>query len=188
MSATGYLLRQMIDRLEPGAALEEPLPALNRVLYCHRGSFSTGDGASCTEDVAWYGSSEIMVEAGPEGAVVWRWELAPDDSEAVLASGAGVASTENLSAPLDYPDSGGEWIMRCDSVKFPIGGAALLHMHQGPGIRCLRQGQIRIDTRGKSTHYLPGQAWFEPGHDPVSAQASELECTRFIREIGRAHV
>src|SRR3546814_14484894 len=79
MSATGYLLRQMIDRLEPGAALEEPLPALNRVLYCHRGSFSTGDGASCTEDVAWYGSSEIMVEAGPEGAVVWRWELAPDE-------------------------------------------------------------------------------------------------------------
>src|SRR3546814_20240152 len=94
MSATGYLLRQMIDRLEPGAALEEPLPALNRVLYCHRGSFSTGDGASCTEDVAWYGSSEIMVEAGPEGAGVWRWELAPDDSEAVLARGAGGRSEE----------------------------------------------------------------------------------------------
>src|SRR3546814_18414578 len=103
MSATGYLLRQMIDRLEPGAALEEPLPALNRVLYCHRGSFSTGDGASCTEDVAWYGSSETMVVDGPEGAVVWRWVLAPDDSVAVLECRARVAPTANLSAPSQHP-------------------------------------------------------------------------------------
>src|SRR3546814_7751289 len=105
MSATGYLLRQMIDRLEPGAALEEPLPALNRVLYCHRGSFSTGDRASCIEDVAWYGSSEIMVEDGPEGAVVWGWVLAPDYSEAVLPSGAGVATPDTLSAHPANPRS-----------------------------------------------------------------------------------
>lgn len=181
MSATGYLLRQMVDRLEPGAVLAEPLPAMNRVLYCHRGSFETGDGASCAEDAAWYGSGAVTVAAGPEGAVIWRWELAPEETEAARAVGDGITSTENLSAPLDHPDPGAEWIMRCDSVKFPIGGSALLHTHQGPGIRCLRQGQIRIDTRGKSTHYLPGQAWFEPGSEPVFAQASELECTRFVR-------
>ena len=181
MSATGYVLRQMVDRLEPGASLAEPLPALNRVLYCHRGSFETDEGARCAEDAAWYGAGSVRVTAGPDGAVVWRWELAPEDSEAVRAIGDGVTSTENLVAPLDGPDPAEEWIMRCDSVKFPIGGVALLHTHQGPGIRCLRQGQIRIDTRGKSTHYLPGQAWFEPGPEPVLAQASELECTRFIR-------
>ncbi len=181
MSATGYLLRQMVDRLEPGATLAEPLPALNRILYCHRGSFETGEGVRCAEDSAWYGASEVHLTAGPDGAVIWRWELAPEDSEAIRVQGDGVTSTENLSAPLDWPDPGSDWIMRCDSVKFPIGGNALTHTHQGPGIRCLRQGQIRIDTRGKSTHYLPGQAWFEPGPDPVFAQASELECTRFVR-------
>ncbi len=181
MSATGYVLRQMIDRLEPGATYSEPLPALNRVLYCHRGGFQTDDGAECAEDAAWYGAGPVRISAAADGAVVWRWELAPDDSEAVRARGTGVSSTENLSAPLDGPDPAKSWIMRCDSVKFPIAGTALLHTHQGPGIRCLRQGQIRIDTRGKSHHYLPGQAWFEPGPEPVFAQASELECTRFIR-------
>jgi len=181
MSATGYLLRQMVDRLEPGASLVEALPALNRVLYCRRGAFETDDGARCTEDTAWYGAGPVTVTAGSEGAVIWRWELAPDDSEPVAARGPGVQSTENLSAPLDGPDPSDAWIMRCDSVKFPMGGAALKHTHQGPGIRCLCEGQIRIDTRGESHHYLPGQAWFEPGPDPVFAQASELECTRFVR-------
>lgn len=181
MSTTGYLLRQMVDRLEAGARLAEPLPAMNRILFCHRGSFETGDGTSLAEDAAWYGADSVTVTAGPDGAVIWRWELAPEDSEPIPARGIGETSIENLSAPLNGPDPVSDWIMRCDSVKFPIGGTALTHTHQGPGIRCLRQGQIRIDTPAGSTHYLPGQAWFEAGPDPVFAQASELECTKFVR-------
>ena len=70
--------------------------------------------------------------------------------------------------------------MRGDSVAFPPGGCAFLHTHQGPGIRCLIEGGIRIDTAGHSTSYAPGGAWFESGPEPVFAQAVDRP-TRFIR-------
>ena len=57
----------------------------------------------------------------------------------------------------------GELLMRGDSVAFPPGGCAYRHRHQGPGIRCLIEGGIRIDTHGRSTSYGPGGAWYESG-------------------------
>jgi hypothetical protein len=71
--------------------------------------------------------------------------------------------------------------MRCDSVAFPPGGCAYLHAHQGPGIRCLRDGSIRIDSGGQSHSYLPGEPWFEAGPEPVFAQADAERPSRFIR-------
>src|SRR5262249_48714625 len=53
--------------------------------------------------------------------------------------------------------------------------------HQGPGIRCLIEGGIRIDTHGRSTSYGPGGAWFESGPEPVFAQAAADRPSRFIR-------
>jgi hypothetical protein len=63
----------------------------------------------------------------------------------------------------------------------PPGGCAYLHTHQGPGIRCLIEGGIRIDTHGRSTSYGPGSAWFESGPEPVFAQAAADRSSRFIR-------
>jgi len=60
------------------------------------------------------------------------------------------------------------------------GGCALPHRHQGPGIRCLIEGGIRIDTAGRSTSYGPGGAWYESGPEPVFAQAADRP-SRFIR-------
>ena len=71
--------------------------------------------------------------------------------------------------------------MRADSVTFPPGGCAYLHTHQGPGIRCLIEGGIRIDMEGASTCFAPGGAWFESGPAPVFAQAAQDRATRFIR-------
>ncbi len=71
--------------------------------------------------------------------------------------------------------------MRGDSVAFPPGGCAYLHRHQGPGIRCLIEGGIRIDTNGRSTSYGPGGAWYESGPEPVFAQAAPDRPSRFIR-------
>ena len=90
-----------------------------------------------------------------------------------------MASREKLSAPLATLPKGA-LLLRGDSVAFPAGGCAYLHRHQGPGIRCLIEGGIRIDTRGRSTAYGPGGAWFESGPEPVFAQASDRP-TRFIR-------
>jgi hypothetical protein len=66
-------------------------------------------------------------------------------------------------------------------VAFPPGGCAYLHTHQGPGIRCLIEGGIRIDTHGRSTCYGPGGAWYESGPEPVFAQAAADRPSRFIR-------
>lgn len=71
--------------------------------------------------------------------------------------------------------------MRCDRVNFPPGGEALTHVHQGPGIRCLLAGSIRIDTKGTSHAYGPGEAWFEAGPDPVYAAAARDMPSAFAR-------
>ena len=95
----------------------------------------------------------------------------------------GVTSALKLAAAIDTlePGDGAQWLMRCDSVAFPPGGCAYTHVHQGPGIRCLHRGNIRIDCNGHSAQYGPGGAWFEAGPDPVFAQADAAEATRFIR-------
>src|SRR5262249_7699655 len=92
---------------------------------------------------------------------------------------AGVSVREKLSVALDtLPD--GKLLLRGDSVAFPPGGCAHRHTHWGPGIRCLLEGGIRIDTAGRSTSYGPGAAWYETGVDPVFAQAADRP-SRFIR-------
>ena len=90
-----------------------------------------------------------------------------------------VRSSLKLAAPLATLPVG-NLLWRGDSVAFPPGGCAYLHRHQGPGTRCLLHGGIRIDTKGHSTSYGPGGAWFESGPDPVFAQAGDAP-TRFIR-------
>jgi quercetin dioxygenase-like cupin family protein len=86
---------------------------------------------------------------------------------------------EKLSARLEtLPE--GELLWRGDSVAFPPGGCAYLHRHQGPGIRCLIDGELRVDAMGQSHTYQVGGAWYETGPDPVFAQAGERP-TRFIR-------
>jgi quercetin dioxygenase-like cupin family protein len=93
----------------------------------------------------------------------------------------GAASPDALlSAPL-APASGEQRLLRCDRVDFPPGGVAYLHTHQGPGIRVLLGGAIRVETQGRSHTYGPLEAWFEPGPEPVFAAASESEPTAFVR-------
>jgi quercetin dioxygenase-like cupin family protein len=85
-----------------------------------------------------------------------------------------------LSAALPSA-SGEDRLIRCDRVDFAPGGVAYLHTHQGPGIRVLLHGSIRIDTAGESHSYGPLQAWFEPGPEPVFAATSETEPSAFVR-------
>lgn len=98
---------------------------------------------------------------------------------AATDTGAGSVSREKLAARLETMPKDA-LILRGDSVVFPPGGCAYLHRHQGPGIRCLIEGGIRIDTRGHSASYGPGCAWYETGPDGVFAQAADRP-TRFIR-------
>jgi len=181
MEDTGYSLRYLKDTYGPGVAASLDMPSMNRVLYCRSGSFETVGGETFETDQAWHGSVAVSLKAGPEGAEVWRWELAPVGTDASTSLGAGVTSELLLERPVDTIDAGVKWLMRCDSVKFPPNGCAFTHTHQGPGIRVLREGAIRIDAEGESHHYAPGDAWFESGPDPVFAQAAEQGCSCFVR-------
>jgi quercetin dioxygenase-like cupin family protein len=86
-----------------------------------------------------------------------------------------------LTADVDTEPGDGDRLIRLDRVSFPPGGVAYLHVHKGPGIRVLLEGEIRIDTDGTSHRYGPLEAWFEAGPVPVFAAASEAVPTSFVR-------
>lgn len=176
-------LRMYRDRLAAGAELAMPLKAAHRIVYGFSGAATALGDKSVGQDEALYAKAAMPLVAGPEGAEVWRWEIADPAAGPGLAKGEGVQSDLLLAGPLatvETESDGEGWLMRLDSVAFPAGGCALTHTHRGPGIRCLVAGDIRIDAEGASHDYGVGQPWYESGPDPVFAQAGDAP-TRFVR-------
>jgi hypothetical protein len=163
------------DVLSNGAELA--LPAAARMIFLVHGGASI-DERALADGETWHGEAAVTIVGGDSGATFWRYELATTAAPKAPAA-AGVRSREKLTASLDTLPAG-ELLLRGDSVAFPPGGCALPHRHQGPGIRCLIEGGIRIDTAGRSTSYGPGGAWYESGPEPVFAQAAQRP-SRFIR-------
>ena len=177
--ADEYELRLIADTLQSGAGLQFASKAVRRVVYVAHGT-ATVAGQDVADDQAVYAHGNAEILAGDGGAAIWRWELAPTGDAPILVASRHSASRVKLSASIErLPAS--SVLMRMDSVTFPPGGCAYLHTHQGPGIRCLIEGGIRIDMQGASTCYAPGGAWFEPGPVPVFAQAAQDRASRFIR-------
>ena len=176
---TAYQLRLFEDRLDANAAFATPLTAANRIVYVVTGAATVGT-AALTAEQAWCGADEMLLSAGPDGARVWRWDIVRPTDADLLGEGPGVASRA-LAVGNFAVEADGQYLMRCDSVAFPPGGVAYSHTHQGPGIRCLHHGSIRIETEGKVFSVAPGEAWFESGPSPVFAAASQSEPTGFVR-------
>jgi hypothetical protein len=158
------VLRLFEDSISGGTSLR--LPALPRMLFVVHGAVAI-DGKTLSDGEAWSGEGAVSLTPGKDGVTLWRYELAPAGVQ------DGTAALETIPQ--------GELLLRGDSVAFPPGGCAFLHKHWGPGIRCLIDGGIRIDTQGHSTSYGPGSAWYETGSDPVFAQAAPDRPSRFIR-------
>ena len=154
------------------------LRAQPRMLYVVRGAITLGPRTLRAGDVT-YSDETVSAHAEEAGAIVWRWELADPRQAIAKSNSASVSSRDKLITPLATLPAG-ELLWRGDSVAFPPGGCAYPHRHQGPGIRCLIEGGIRIDTAGRATSYGPGGAWFESGPEPVFAQAAQRP-SRFIR-------
>jgi hypothetical protein len=153
------------------------LPALPRMLFVVRGAAIVGTRPLGAGE-AWQGEQAVTVQASEAGATIWRWDLSAG-APAAWKTVSSVHSREKLSATLEtLPE--GELLWRGDSVAFPPNGCAYLHRHQGPGIRCVIDGELRVDTGGHSHTYQVGEAWYESGPEPVFAQAGERP-TRFIR-------
>ena len=162
------------DQLPAGSRLSMPDPC-PRVLYVRSGSLTARSSAIVTTlapNSAWHGERSCEVVAGNAGAEIYRWELRRETGTA--------GATSALRAALTL-DPRGAYLIRCDRVDFPPGGIAYTHTHQGPGIRCLLSGEIRVKVSGDEHLVRPGEAWFEAGPDPVLALASEREPTAFAR-------
>lgn len=162
-------LTEVVLAAGEGAALSAP-----SALYVAAGAL-TANGTRLGADEGGVFEAPTL-EAGESGATVWCYSVQATGQDAPRG-------TLRLDAPLQDAAVEGERLLRLDSVAFPPGGTALLHTHQGPGIRCLLTGTIRIDTHGSSTAYGPGSPWFEAGPEPVFAQADAAIPTRFIRAM-----
>jgi quercetin dioxygenase-like cupin family protein len=177
-------LRLWEDRLAPHVTAASPAGLANRVVYVVEGDATVG-GEPLTANHARHVAGRLDIRAGAAGARCWRWELIRGPRESALTTASGPTSATPISRlvflePLAL-DPAARYLMRCDRVDFPLGGIAYTHTHQGPGIRCLLRGALRVDTRGKTTPLRPGGAWFEEGPEPVHAEASSDELTSFVR-------
>ena len=173
-----YEMRLFEDTLFGGEKVRFEAPA-PRAIYVSAGSVSV-NGENVPLDGGVVSTDATTVRAGGDGATVWRWEVGSADADADVYAHR---TRLRLAGRVDPAAIAEELLIRLDSVAFPPGGTALLHTHQGPGIRCLREGEIRIDTEGRSSSYGPGGAWFESGPEPVFAQASMAVPSRFIRTM-----
>jgi len=178
------IMRLYEDVMSNDAGLRVELPALPRLIFVVHGS-AVIEGRPLSDGEAWHGEGAVTLTPGSGGVTCWRFELAPADAGDGSVAGRSGISRPKLVAPAETLPAG-DLLLRGDSVAFPPGGCAFLHRHQGPGIRCLLEGGIRIDTHvgssvGASTSYGPGGAWYESGPDPVFAQGARDRATRFIR-------
>jgi len=169
-----FAMRLFTDQLAAGTESMLEGGGVRRLLYVAEGGVcvTAGDSvASLAANSAWHGGAAAL-RAGATGARILRYELA--------LPGAGGAADVTLAATVSL-DPASAYLIRCDRVEFPPGGVAYTHTHQGPGLRCLQLGRVRIETAGTVHHYAPGEAWFESGPDPVFAAGSDTEATAFVR-------
>tara|TARA_Y100000588_G_scaffold362472_1_gene424218 strand:+ start:219 stop:878 length:660 start_codon:yes stop_codon:yes gene_type:complete len=175
-----HALRLIEDRLGENESTAE-LPGTYRTVYVVEGRATVKAHGSLRwqqPNSAWFGMGACSFSAGAEGARLWRWELLklPLQDDGLIADVSSLKDCQEIDL-----DPSGEYLMRCDRVDFPLGGIAYTHIHPGPGIRCLLDGELVIEVEGKSFTVGPGGSWFERGPDPIMATASTTQLTGFAR-------
>ena len=174
------VLRLYEDVLTAGGA--SALPPAVRAVYVAEGMASfraAGGAATLNANSAWHGAGGVEASSRG-GARLLRYEFAPAAAEKSAANGDGMSSSCAFSADVEL-DPGEAYLMRCDRVDIPPGGVAYTHVHAGPGIRHLLEGELTVETGGETRRVLPGQSWFESGPKPVLAYASDDKPGNFCR-------
>jgi len=178
-----YLFKLFHDVLAPNAEVTPGLESQHTITYVWKGS-AVVNGKPVEADSAVYSEDFAAIKAGPEGAVLWRWELAPENDPVHLLQGDGVNSILRISRKVKMfelvPTS--KWLFRLDSV-IDSEGTTGLHSHPGSGIRCLLRGNICIESdKGEcSDNREPGDAWYEEGSYPVVSTPDEGVKATFVR-------
>lgn len=180
--ATKAELRLFLDHFEAKSVPSELPAVLARAIYVVEGSVALRNGPATSMTLGANSAVSLAgacsIGGGSLAGRALRWELVPQGSAGETV--AGRESRRLLAAPMTLGVSDG-YLLRCDRVDFPPGGEALLHTHQGGGIRCLIAGSIRIETLGESHRYGPLEAWFEAGPAAVYAAADVQVASAFAR-------
>lgn len=135
-------------------------------------------GAAVVDGVSVEAGGAAFLAADRKGAVrfdgrvaVWLLGQVPERT-AVFAD-------LQMHAPLDLAP--GDHLFRLDAVGFPPGARAYRHVHPGPGIRFLVEGELEIRGDGHATTVTAGQPWFEAANAPVTATCRADRPSRFVR-------
>ena len=178
-----YTLRLYHDFYPPNSQTAEDLEAQHSIAYVLKGS-ATINGRLLEQDTALYCKDVAAVAAGPEGAVIWRWELVRADEPNNLAWGDGVVSHLRMSRRIRMFDLAptSKWLFRLDCI-YSNRGSTGLHSHPGSGIRCLLKGHLRVESdKGEcSDNRLTGDCWYEEGSYPLISTSDPGETADFLR-------
>jgi hypothetical protein len=178
-----YTLRLYQDRFQSTAKTTPHLEGQHSFIYIVEGSAFV-NGQLLEKDEAVYSGDTSTIEAGPNGAEVWRWEVVRTSESNNLARGESIKSHLRMSRQIKMfelvPTS--KWLFRLDSVLDHEGSTGL-HFHPGSGIRCLVHGNLLVESeKGEcSNNRQPGDAWYEEGAYPVISTADEGVKTTFVR-------
>ncbi len=171
------------DALEPNRSFELTDDDLHRQFYL---AFNTAaiNGMDVHMDHGVYVRGATTVKAGAFGAWVWRCEVTPRDAAPSPATGEGVTSSLRLRKPIQTIDlaPGSEWLLRLDATTMYPKLRVPRHIHEGPGIRCMRSGEIHIESVETTETYRANDPWYETGpDDPVVASSGPELPASFVR-------
>lgn len=178
-----YTLRLYHDRLNANAISIPDLQAQHSIFYIYGGSAEI-NGETVQKDAAVYCRDVAKLMAGPDGAEVWRWDLVRTAEPNNLAQGEGIESHLRMSRRIRMfelvPTS--KWLFRLDSIVDNEGSTGL-HSHPGSGIRCMIEGQLRVESdKGEcSDNKTPGDFWYEEGSYPLISTSDPGNKATFLR-------
>ena len=189
-----FSMKLYYDTLAPNARAEQ-ICAQHTICFCESGSAVVNGEAIAPIPVAdWangikgdtvYCIDSVVMQAGPEGAVIWRFEL--DRDEAVhIAQGEGVDSIlKKVRKPQMFalvPNT--TWTLTLDSVMNFLGTTGL-HSTHGSGIRVLMEGEVSVRSRmgDNGDCSKKGDTWYEEGSYPLVTTTPDDVPASFLRFI-----
>ena len=178
-----YSLRLYHDQFGANAITETDLCAQHSIYFVREGSTSLNDQTVNSYE-AIYSREPTTVSAGADGATIWRWEMVRTESPFTLAKGEDVNSRLKMTREVKmfelYPKS--KWLFKLDCIIKHTGTTGL-HSHPGSGIRCMLEGEFKIESSiGECYDGLgPGDAWYEEGAYPLVSTAPDGVETTFLR-------
>ena len=177
-----YSLKLYFDELQPNAKMDY-IPCQHTICYVVKGSAVINE-ADVSEDTACYCQDYVDAKAGPEGALIWRWELERTDLPANPGRGEGVKSLLKMSREIGMfklvPTA--KWMFRLDCI-YNCEGCTGLHSHPGSGIRVMVSGHMKVESNIGETSDNDGfgAVWYEEGAYPVVSTVAEGSTARFMR-------